>query len=156
MNVELYKNRSQNNVVIKKLFSKITVENVRFKEDNSLSVSQPTLLLNLWHDVDQSDGYNYVYIPKFNSYYYITSMSWQGSLCEMQCKRDVLMSFRTDILNSTQYVSRQEIKKNRYLVDNMLPIHSDHTYYVEPFGREVEDTHCNCVILETIGPGGVS
>lgn len=156
LNIELYKNLSQNNVVSKNITNKITIENVRFKENNSLNVSEPALLLNRYTDVDQVNGYNYVHIPKFNSYYYITSISWQGPLCEMHCKRDVLMSFRADIKNSTQYVSRQENNKNKYLVDNMLPIHSDHFYQVKTFGDNVEDITCNRVILETIGTGGVS
>ena len=41
---------------------------------------------------------------------------------------DVLESYKEDTLNSTQIISRQESLKNRYIVDDRLPIHSDCSY----------------------------
>jgi hypothetical protein len=152
LNIKLYKNHSPSNYVNKHLTDEITIENVRFKEDNFLDIKHPRLLVNQWQDVENANGYNYLYIPKFNSYYYIDSISWTGSLADIQTlKRDVLMTFKEDILASVQYVTRQENRTNKYIVDNMLPIHSDHYYKVEQFGDDVGDITCNHVILETAG-----
>ena len=157
MNIRLY-NISDNPNKVKKSASKsggTLIEDVRFKDADSLNVLTPTLLLNINTDISECIKYNYVYIPKTTRFYYITNISTVGGLIAIDCKVDVLMSWGNDILASQQYVTRSESLINPLLVDNLLPMHSDHIIQIEPFGDDVYDTTCNYCILETAGKGGV-
>ena len=157
MNIILYKNSAPPNKVDKesKLSNQNIVENVRFFNEDSLDILNPTLLLNLSNDVSDIAQYNYVKIPKFDRYYYIVSASMVNGLFKIECKVDSLMSHKDDILSSTQYILRQESKNNSpYLDDNMLPLRSDHNYLFQPFGSNVDDRSCGRVILATTGKGG--
>ena len=65
------------------------------------------------------------------------------------------MSFKKDILASTQYVLRQQTKNDSpYLPDDMLPIKSTHNYWFKTFGQDVIKKDCARVILATTGKGG--
>lgn len=154
MDVFLYQNSSDPSVVNKSITQVAQVTDVRFKEPDSLDVRKPSLLLNIANDASDLATFNYCRIPKLSRYYYVTDIAAEGDLVRIDCLSDPLMSFKSDILGSTQYISRQQYKKNKYMVDNMLPIHSDHSYKIKTFGSQVEDPHCLHVILETIGKGG--
>ena len=157
MNIRLY-NISDNPNKVKKSADKnggTLVQDVRFLDDDTLNVLNPTLLLNINTDISECIKYNYVYIPKTTRFYYITNISTRGGLIAIETKVDVLNSFSHDILNSKQYILRQENKyKNPYLMDSLLPITSEHNYLMTPFGRNVDDRSCGRVILETAGIGG--
>ena len=164
MDIILYKNISPPNQVKKKnkngdVITDATqgtiVSNVRFIENGALDILNPILLLNLTTDIEDITNYNYVKIPKFDRFYYIDRISTEGGLIRFECRVDVLMSHKTDILKSKQYIMRQQNKNNSpYLDDNLLPIRSDHTYYAKPFGGNVADTTCGRIILATTGKGG--
>ena len=156
MNIRLY-NISDNPNKVQKSAKKdggTLVENVRFKDNDSLNVLTPTLVLNINNEISQCVKYNYCYIPKLARFYYITNISTRGGLIFIETKVDVLMSFASDILSSSQYVSRSESDCNGKIVDNLLPIHSDHLFEIEPFGDAVYDENCAYCILETAGKGG--
>ena len=156
MNIRLY-NISDNPNKVKKSASKsggTLIDDVRFKDADSLNVLTPTLLLNINNDISECIKFNYVYIPKTTRFYYITNISTVGGLIAIDCKVDVLMSWSTDILSSQQYIARSESDINAKLVDNLLPIHSDHLINIEPFGDSVYDENCIYCILETAGKGG--
>ena len=154
MNVVLYNISDPPNKIKKSIGSGTTIENVRFLDDDALSITTPTILLKLNDDVENNIPYNYVYIPKLHRYYFITEISFRAGLTYISCKCDVLYTFSKDILASEQYVARSQTNQNRYLVDDMLPIHSDKSYDVIPFTDEVFDKNCSHVILETTGTGG--
>ena len=156
MNIRLY-NISDNPNKVKKSASKsggALIEDVRFKDADSLNVLTPTLLLNINSDISECIKFNYVYIPKTTRFYYITNISTVGGLIAIDCKVDPLMSWSDDILASQQYVARSESDINGKVVDNLLPIHSDHLMNIEPFGDSVYDENCIYCILETAGKGG--
>lgn len=156
MNIRLY-NISDNPNKVKKSASKsggTLIEDVRFMDADSLNVLNPTLLLNINSDISDCIKFNYVYIPKTTRFYYITNISTVGGLIAIDCKVDPLMSWSDDILASQQYVARSESDINAKLVDNLLPIHSDHLINIEPFGNSVYDENCIYCILETAGKGG--
>lgn len=168
MNVKFYYNEYPPNRVDKGMDKNnpiLTVENVRFKDENSLNISNPVIVfaptdsqensdLYGWRDIVEGAKFNYFYIPKFERFYFIDNMQTKNGLIEIIGKCDVLMSFKVDILNSTQYVTRQQNKRSAYLSDSQLPIRSDHNYIVKPFGRNVDDKTCSQVILITTGKGG--
>lgn len=155
MNITLYKNSSPPNQVEKTLTNENEIEAVRFIEKGTLDILNPSVLIQLTADIKDASKYNYMYIPKFSRYYFIDSISTEGGLIRINGRVDSLMSHKTDILSSKQYILRQESKNNSpYLEDNMLPISSNHNYVGKVFGRKVADTTCGRVILATTGKGG--
>lgn len=140
----------------------LTVTNVRFTADNSLSVREPTIefapsgdtTLETWRDIVNSARVNYFYIPKFTRFYKITSMTTSGSHIIISGVSDPLTSFKNDVTRSTQFVVRQQNKLTKFLPDTQLPVRNDHKYIVQTFGSDVYDPGCTNVILITAGKGG--
>ena len=153
MDIILYSVSDPPNKVNKSLGHGTSVSGVVFKERDYLNVINPTIRLNLGNEVSDISLYNYVYIARFTRYYYIDNISTDGGLVEIECRVDPLKSFAKDIYASKQYVIRSQTRQNRYLVDPLLPMQSDHKYYTKVFGNPVYDEHCHNVILETIGTG---
>lgn len=68
---------------------------------------------------------NYVYIPAFNRYYFINSItSVRTNLWRVNLQCDVLYSFRNDVLAIKAIIDRQENNFNRYLIDTNMPLSS--------------------------------
>lgn len=66
--------------------------------------------------------FNYVYIPIFNRYYFVTSLSSVSkNVWRMELNCDVLMTYKNEILLLQGVIGRQEIDFNPLLVDNELP-----------------------------------
>ncbi len=102
MEITLYNNQSEKNVLTKVLNNARTLDGSLREPSN---ISTPVILVNL-----DSMPYNYVYIPQFGRYYYIVDVeSRRTGLWSLQLRCDVLMSFRTDILNSYAVVDHTEI-----------------------------------------------
>lgn len=66
--------------------------------------------------------FNYVYIPIFNRYYFVTSLSSVSkNVWRMELNCDVLMTYKNEILLLQGVIGRQEVDFNPLLVDNELP-----------------------------------
>ena len=66
-------------------------------------------------------NFNYAYIPNFARYYYITDIiSIRKNLWQLSLSVDVLMSFKSGILNCTAFVDRNEYNVNRNIQDTRL------------------------------------
>lgn len=156
MDIILYKNTAPPNKINKKsnLKNKLDVESVRFLEKGALDILRPTVLCNLGDEISEVAKYNYLYIPKFNRYYFITDIKAEGGLIRIEGECDVLFSHMKDIMNSTQYIIRNEHLRSPYLVDAEIPIRSDKKYFQTVFGNNVDVKSCPYVILETTGKGG--
>ena len=86
------------------------------------------------------DMYNYMYIPQFNRYYFIYELiTVQANVWQVTGHVDVLMSFASDILASTQLIGRQEKKRNNYLVDTKLPITTKRNFICKRFGTRLTE-----------------
>ena len=117
MNITLYKTKSANNVISKKLISEKNLGNSCILADNT-SVTSPTVIIGGITSLDSISDYNYAYIPQCHRYYYINDIiALSGGRIKLILSVDVLMSFKTDILNSTQLVTRQKNKGKMYLAD---------------------------------------
>lgn len=84
-------------------------------------LKEPTSVINpvilVYAPLDMLTGCNYVYIPIFRRFYYISEMkSATNDTCTISCHVDVLMSFKDDIYACTGYVDRQQD-----IVNYMLP-----------------------------------
>ena len=117
MNITLYKTKSANNVINKKLESEKNLGNNCVLADNT-SVTSPTVIIGGISSLDSISNYNYAYIAQCHRYYYINDIiALSGGRVKLVLTVDVLMSYKTDILNSTQLVTRQKNKGKMYLAD---------------------------------------
>lgn len=65
---------------------------------------------------------NYIYIPNFGRYYYISNKNFEtAGYTIIYCKCDVLMSFATEILNSTQFIVRSADINNPNVKNSFVP-----------------------------------
>lgn len=141
---KIYKTKSAPNVVNKTLSEVVTFEEVIFKEDTSLL--NPTILINgvsndSSYTIEDIGSSNYFSIPKVNRYYFITDITMMsGGRVAITGKVDVLMSFKTDILGSTQLIVRQEKKTNNYLIDTDIPLSSKKQVIEHEFGDSITDS----------------
>lgn len=163
MHINLYKNSAPPNKVDKSSNLSNNSGNivVRFIRPDSFDILNPTVIISL-SDVSGFENslsdikkYNYMYVSDVSRYYFIDTITTENGLVKINGRCDVLMSHKKDILNSKQYILRQEKNNNSpYLDDNMLPISSKHNYKGDVFGRKVADVTCGRVILATTGNGG--
>lgn len=85
------------------------------------SVRHPTFLIY------QGSGnapylYNYLYVATLNRYYFIRDWRWANGIWEVDCKCDVLATFKTAIGSSSQYVLRSASDYNGNVIDTLYPI----------------------------------
>lgn len=117
----LYQNSAEVNRVDKTsyLVSVDTLTGV-FREE--CSMQRPSVLINTL----EIPSFNYVYIPAFNRYYYVTSITTVSyGLWRVELNCDVLMSFRDKILLLPAIIGRQENDYNPLLVDSEIPTQND-------------------------------
>ncbi len=144
MVAKIFKTKSAPNVVNKVLTEVVAFDEVIFKEETSLL--NPTIIIN---GVSNSSSYNiedigtsnYFSIPKVNRYYFITDITMMsGGRVAITGKVDVLMTFKTDIIGSTQLIVRQEKKTNNFLIDTDIPLSSKKQVIEHEFGESIVDS----------------
>lgn len=120
MNIKIYHNYSANNK-LNKTISLLIEKNVKLK--NETNITKPTIILK----GDISNNMNYVYIPKFNRYYYIVDKkSINNEMYEIFLEVDVLMSFKEIILNLHCIIDKQQdlTNINKYYNDGSFIVSS--------------------------------
>lgn len=110
MDITLYKNNSEKNKIRKNLSNGHTLSGTLRNESN---VVNPAIIIN----IDNPTVYNYVYIPMFGRYYFITDfVSLRTGIWQINLKSDVLMSFKDSILSSRALIQNtQSVGKSDYL-----------------------------------------
>ena len=159
--LELYRCPSDERMVSKALSDKFEFNHITFKKDTS--IINPIFIVGAIKDntepmdtVGWWRKFNYCYCPNLERYYFIRNIVFQKTgLVELQCDVDPLMSFKDDILNSTQLITRQENKIQKYIPDQSLPIHSATKTEIRQFGNDVGGTGYT-LILQTTGKGAQS
>lgn len=112
MEVILYKNSSENNVIGKTLTQ---IKSVECNLKNDVSVVNPTLVLSYTDSILDS---NYCFIPKFNRYYFIDEIiPITGDRSIIKCRVDVLESFKDDIKSLTAIINKQESIADKFIDD---------------------------------------
>lgn len=149
MEIKLYKNLSENNVIGKTLTQ---IKSVEANLKNDVSVINPTFILYYTDNILQS---NYCFIPKFNRYYFIDEIvPITGDRCIVKCRVDVLESFKEDIKSLTVILDKTQsiYKSNKYLDDGSFVVENKdfNTIYNFPNGFNDEGTF----ILICAGGGG--
>lgn len=106
------------------------------------------------------NSFNYVYIPDFNRYYYVSNVVSNGQLVNAYCEVDVLASWKTAITGSSQYVLRSasaystDIKDSKYPVKAVTPDRSG------TYGTQVENplqpgaASYGCFVVGIVSKGG--
>lgn len=120
MNIKIYHNYSANNK-LNKTITLLIEKNVKLK--NETNIIRPTIILT----GDISNNMNYVYIPKFNRYYYIVDKkSINNEMYEIFLEVDVLMSFKEIILNLHCIIDKQQdlTNINKYYNDGSFIVSS--------------------------------
>lgn len=151
MNIKLCSSTSEI-VAINKDIS--IIDDVSATIKGALSVENPVLILQYKSDIQPN--VNYVYIPEYNRYYFVTDIiNLTGGRYEIHCKVDVLMSFKNDILNLSCIVDKQSSKDNAnmYLDDGSFVVQSKEFVDTIDFPRGFNDN--GEFILITAG-GGVT
>lgn len=116
-NIELYQNSAEVNRVDKGQFL-VPVGSLLGALREECSMITPSIV----YQSEIVPTFNYVYIPIFNRYYFVTSLSSVNkNMWRMELNCDVLMSYKNEILLLQGIIGRQEIDFNPLLVDNELP-----------------------------------
>ena len=104
-----------------------TYKEVEFTMKASCSVTNPILNLNL--SGNDALGYNYMYIPDFDRYYFIDDIVYSGGIWswDVYAHVDVLATWKADIKSSTQYLARSVGNANGNLIDNLYPTYTTYT-----------------------------
>lgn len=129
MTVHLYNNSADNTILDKSAHLTTVRANVNADVKGSCSIEHPVLILDY-----AGVNFNYVYIPAFGRYYYVTEIIVNtADRVMIACQSDVLYSFIDSIKALNVLVSRNENEYNNRLVDNMLPINALREYHVKVF-----------------------
>lgn len=113
MNVNFYNSKIKKNEINKTLGTPI-VKTCALK--NGSSIEDPVLYME--HDASLFNT-NYVFIPDFGRYYFISGRELVEHTEYITCHVDVLMSFKTDILASVGTATRSNFY-NKNIPDKMV------------------------------------
>lgn len=118
MQIKLYKNLSEVNTIGKTL----TEENVRTGTlKDGCSVLSPSVVLT----GENLSNFNYMYIPEFHRYYFITGItSVKKGLWQIDGHCDVLESYKDSIKENVAIIKRQESIWDLYLNDEKFKAES--------------------------------
>lgn len=109
MNINFYVNTSDNDTLNKNLTASATVSGY-LKEP--CSVENPVITLQNTGRVSA----NYCYIPAFGRYYYIVDQTiLSNNRCRIECKVDVLQTFRTQISALSAIIDMSTSNHDDYL-----------------------------------------
>lgn len=122
-NIELYQNSAEVNRVDKEDYL-APVGSLIGALREECSMLTPSIV----YQSESVPTFNYVYIPIFNRYYFVTSLSSVSkNIWRMELNCDVLMTYKNEILLLKGVIGRQENKFNDFLVDDKLPAQKDST-----------------------------
>lgn len=144
MNIKLYNTVSPSNKLNKtlNLVADITGEsNISIDEHNCVFILSKGHLIGV-------QGSNYMYCTDTNKYYYIENYEVINQTVRIQCKVDVLMTYKTQILNNTCTISRNENIANAYMYDENYKLLSYKNIVTKKFPVSLNN---DTIILMTVG-----
>lgn len=127
MTIILYQTASEPNRLTKVLTNEKSLIGTLRTES---SIINPSFIL----EIDDVVEYNYMYIPEFNRYYFITDMvSIRNRVFKVKAHVDVLMSYAGAIKNNRAIIDRLADEEQKYLPDSRYTFNSYNNYYVQKF-----------------------
>ena len=116
--ITLYKNTAENNKIDKTEFLTKVIDLQGYLRQET-NIINPSIIIEYAGEIN----FNYVYISTFNRYYFVNSISSvRSNLWRIELSVDVLMTYKSTILNYNCYVSRNENEYNEYIEDTYLPL----------------------------------
>lgn len=133
MYINLYINSSPANYVNKDITSVVSVEGT-LREPTS--IIDPVVVIQK----ETPMGFNYVHIPIFNRYYFVTGISSDNNnLVGISLHVDVLMTYKTEILQMEAIIKRQESMYNTYLDDGIYKAYQNTKHKIIKFPNGFTD-----------------
>lgn len=132
MTAILYNNKSDNREINKNIAEISTIDVTLYMDTNLL---KPILKVKTFNN-----NANYIYVPNLGRYYYIDNCTLSNQCVYLHCSVDVLMSYKTELLNTECLISRSETDYNDNIVDTLAPITEDTEYTVKNFGENIKTT----------------
>lgn len=153
MTVTFYKNNADNRKVNKtfELTNITTLNNVHFYRDENKGGPS----LELAYNQDIFEYANYCYIPELNHYYYMSEPVMSQQRITYTLTTDLLMSFKSDILNLKCIIARQSEKYNVYLRDNRYPVTNKQAVVTLPFPKGFNKSDTQIIMVVNGGAGTV-
>ena len=128
MQIKLYNNANVKNSINKVLQNELVLTG---------TLKEPCSILSPQIKVIKQDDIllkNYCYIEKFKRYYFIENITIENNnFLTLDLSVDVLESFKTDILNSTQVIGRQENSFDLKIVDSEIIVKPNKNFQVRVF-----------------------
>lgn len=118
-NVRFFKFEKRENSTKRPNLTEGLLLSVILKENTSLN--NPTFLID-FNDANAWPDYNYCYVVPWNKYFFVNDWTNEGNLWRAQCNIDVLATYKTEILASTQFVSYSSVIGNTWLPDTRIPV----------------------------------
>lgn len=100
-------------------------------------------------------NYNYVYIPDFKRYYFITNItSMRNMLWKVDCRVDVLMTYREQLKKTDAIITRNEKTWNLYLNDPLFRVTNKRLVQTYNFEYTFKRAQSYVLALAGSGSGG--
>lgn len=133
MYINLYRNSSPANYVDKQITEIISLEGI-LREPTS--IIDPVVTIQK----DSPMGFNYVHIPIFNRYYFVTGISSENNnLVAVAMHVDVLMTYKIEIMQMEAIIKRQENMYNTYLDDGIYKAYQNTKHKIIKFPNGFTD-----------------
>lgn len=147
MTIQFYNNSSDIRVLNKYLTAVGTEQTADFTD--VVNYDDPVLKL----DMDSSFlGANYFYVKEWGKYYYIRSKDIiDGNFLYVTGHIDVLMSFKSAILNSEVIAQRSGSNANAYIVDDYVGDKGTIKQYFRKSSTTPFSTNTKCYVLSVAG-----
>ena len=150
MNITLYKTKSANNVINKKLISEKNLGNSCLLIDDT-SVTKPAVFIGGITSLDIISDYNYAYIPQCHRYYYINDIiALSGGRIKLLLTVDVLKTYSSDILASKQLITAEKDIGKMYLSDAQWTTDARTYNRAIYFNGDYFNTANDCFMLVTV------
>lgn len=144
MTVFLYHNTSDNNRLDKSI-SGIGYFSGSLRSESS--VLEPSILIK----ADNLSGANYMHIPDFGRYYYITDViSVRTGLWMIHGHVDVLMTYASSIRSCGAVLARSESEYNLYLDDDRFLINAQRQFVCKAFPNRAPEVSEGSSFIVTI------
>lgn len=152
MTIKLYQNSAEPNKVDKSEDLSLVAELTGTLRE-ACSITSPVVQLEETGSNPLRNA-NYMYIVEFDRYYYISDITARGHLWEVRAKCDVLMSFKSDILNTTAVIARNLALGDKQINDASAIIHQRPLKYKKHSGFKSFDFDNGSYVLAVAGGGG--
>ncbi len=144
MNIVLYNTTSPKNKLNKSLTQ---VADITGESNESIGCVTTSFTLSSAY-ISQVQNSNYLYSGVTGKYYFIENYEIKNQTIKIFAKQDVLMNYRTQILNNSCTISKNEKISNAYLYDNGYQLKTYEIVSTKKFPHGLND---NTIILMTIG-----